>query len=63
MYLSDIPFCDVFYPTKEEFNNFENYIEKIAAHAKSGIVKVKLFFKKRSFLQKDGKQEQIIIKI
>lgn len=40
MSLSDIPFCDVFYPTKEEFSNFENYIEKIAKEAKSGIVKV-----------------------
>ena len=40
MSLSEIPFCDIFYPTKEEFNNFENYIEKIAQQAKSGIVKV-----------------------
>ncbi len=43
MSLTDIPFCDVFYPTKDEFNNFENYIEKIAKLAKSGIVKVKIF--------------------
>lgn len=43
MSLSDIPFCDVFYPTKEEFRNFENYIEKIAKETKSGIVKVKVY--------------------
>jgi len=60
MYLSDIPFCDVFYPTKEEFTNFENYIEKIAAQAKSGIVKVKLFLKKgHSSKRMESKSRQL----
>ena len=44
MSLSDIPFCDVFHPTKEEFSNFEAYIEKIAKETKSGIAKVKTLF-------------------
>lgn len=40
MSLKEIPFCDVFYPTKEEFSNFEKYIEKISNSANSGLVKV-----------------------
>jgi hypothetical protein len=37
----EIPFCDVYYPTKEQFNNFEKYIEVISHSANSGLVKVK----------------------
>ena len=44
MSLDQIPFCDIFHPTFDEFNNFENYIEKITKIAKSGIIKVTYIF-------------------
>jgi hypothetical protein len=40
MSFSDIPFCEVFYPTKDEFNDFEKYVETVSQKTKSGIVKV-----------------------
>ncbi len=39
--LEKIPFCEVFYPTWAEFQNFYEYVEKITKIAKSGIFKVK----------------------
>jgi hypothetical protein len=42
MSFEDIPHCDIFHPTWQEFNKFEEYIEKIQKVAKSGIVKVKV---------------------
>jgi hypothetical protein len=42
MSFEDIPHCDIFYPTKREFSNFQDYIAKIQKIAKSGIVKVSL---------------------
>jgi hypothetical protein len=41
MYFEQIPHCDIFYPTWNEFMKFPEYIEKIQKEAKSGIVKVK----------------------
>ena len=43
MSFEDIPECDIFYPTKHEFANFQGYVEKIQKVAKSGIVKVIYF--------------------
>jgi hypothetical protein len=43
MSFEDIPECDVFYPNKQEFANFQGYVEKIQKIAKSGIVKVDIF--------------------
>jgi hypothetical protein len=42
MSLEDIPHCDIYYPTTQEFSNFEEYVSKIEKIAKSGIVKVNL---------------------
>lgn len=42
MSLEDIPHCDVFYPTEEEFKNFEKYVSKCEKQARSGIIKVVL---------------------
>lgn len=47
-----IPFSDVFYPTKEEFADFQGYVNKIEKIATSGIVKVRPKAKSRSFRQK-----------
>ena len=41
MSLKEIPFCDVYHPTIEEFSNFEKYIEVISKSTNSGIVKVR----------------------
>lgn len=38
--LEEIPFCDVFYPTQQEFSDFQGYLEKCVTKAKSGIFKV-----------------------
>ena len=38
--LEGIPDCDVFYPTEDEFKNFEKCIEKYEKTTKSGIIKV-----------------------
>jgi hypothetical protein len=46
MSFDDIPLCDVFHPTAQEFSNFEAYVEKTSKQAKSGIFKVCKFFKK-----------------
>jgi len=43
--LEDIPYCDTFYPSEEEFKNFEKCIEKYEKVAKSGIIKVNLKIK------------------
>jgi hypothetical protein len=40
--LDNIPFCDVFYPSEEEFKNFEACLEKYEKISKSGIIKVML---------------------
>lgn len=40
MSYEDIPHCDVFYPTNDEFSDFQKYVTKIQKFAKSGIVKV-----------------------
>ncbi len=39
--IEDIPFCDVFHPSAEEFENFSEYLEKATKLADSGIFKVK----------------------
>ena len=39
--LENIPYCDVFYPSDEEFKCFEKYVEKCEKQAKSGIIKVR----------------------
>lgn len=38
--LEEIPYCDIFHPTAEEFSNFAAYVEKCVKHAKSGMIKV-----------------------
>ena len=40
MSLENIPYCDTFHPTLEEFQNFENYAERCEKIANSGIIKV-----------------------
>ena len=40
MSLENIPYCDTYYPTLEEFQNFENYAERCEKIANSGIIKV-----------------------
>lgn len=40
MSLENIPHCDTFYPTTEEFKNFEKYVERCEKSAKSGVIKV-----------------------
>lgn len=40
MPLEDIPFCEVYHPTMEEFQDFYNYVEKLSKINKTGIVKV-----------------------
>lgn len=37
-----IPFSEVYYPTKEEFADFQGYVNKLEKIAKTGIVKVRL---------------------
>lgn len=41
MSLEFIPYCNEFYPTLQEFKNFEKYIEKCEKQSTSGIIKVK----------------------
>lgn len=38
--LEEIPYCDIFYPSWEEFADFSSYVEKCTKSAKSGIFKV-----------------------
>ena len=38
--LKNIPECDVFYPSLEEFKDFQNYMAKVEKEANSGIIKV-----------------------
>lgn len=40
MPLEDIPFCEIYKPSEEEFNNFQAYVEKLSKINKTGIVKV-----------------------
>jgi hypothetical protein len=40
MSLENIPYCDEFYPTRNEFKNFQKYVEKCEKVAESGIIKV-----------------------
>jgi hypothetical protein len=40
MSLENIPYCDVFYPSEEEFRNFEKFMSKCEKVTKSGIFKV-----------------------
>ncbi len=40
MSFEEIPHCDVFHPTWQEFADFQGYVSKIQKVAKSGIVKV-----------------------
>jgi|LauGreDrversion4_2_1035121.scaffolds.fasta_scaffold1423067_1 hypothetical protein len=42
MSLESIPYCDVFYPSEEEFRNFEKFMSKCEKMTKSGIFKVLL---------------------
>jgi hypothetical protein len=44
MSFEEIPHCDIFKPSWDEFVNFAEYVEKIQKIAKSGIVKVKINF-------------------
>lgn len=41
MPLEDIEFCEVYYPTIAEFQDFYSYVEKLSKSNKTGIVKVK----------------------
>ena len=66
MSLENVPYCDIFYPTYEEFQNFENYVESCEKNAKSAIIKVNNLnykFLIRLFRQNTGKQEKMIISI
>lgn len=40
MNFEEIPYCDTFYPTWEQFSHFEEYVESLSKIAKSGIAKV-----------------------
>jgi len=40
MPLEDIPFCEIYYPSSAEFEDFYSYVEKISKINKTGIVKV-----------------------
>ena len=61
--IEDIPYCDVFHPTMEEFENFSEYMEKITKLAKSGIFKVISNFRNfRLSPQNHGKRGRIIIR-
>jgi len=39
--LDEIPHCDIFHPTEDEFSNFEKCVEKYEKISKSGIIKVR----------------------
>jgi hypothetical protein len=41
MSFEEIPHCDIYHPTWEEFSNFQGYLEKVQKIATSGIIKVK----------------------
>jgi hypothetical protein len=38
--LNEIPECEIFYPSLEEFKNFQKFLSKCEKEAKSGIIKV-----------------------
>lgn len=40
MSFEDIPYCDTFYPTWDQFNDFETYVEGLSKITKGGIAKV-----------------------
>lgn len=40
MSFEEIPYCEVFHPTNQEFSDFAGYLEKITRISKSGIFKV-----------------------
>ncbi len=61
--LDEIPFCPIYYPTEEEFKNFEKLLEKYEKITKAGIIKVSLIFTYfRLFLPSLSKLERIITK-
>lgn len=40
MSLEEIPFCDEYYPTLDELQDFAGYVTRCEAQSKSGIIKV-----------------------
>ena len=57
MPLEDIEFCEVYYPTMAEFQDFYSYVEKLSETNKTGIVKVKIL--RLILLTKDYSSEKL----
>ena len=60
--IRDIPYCEVFYPSWSEFQDFSGYLDKVSLIAKSGIFKVFngfLIFLGSSSVRLEGTQGQL----
>ena len=59
MSFEEINYCETFYPTEQEFQDFKGYVTRCESLAKSGIIKV-TYLLQRLFLLQLGNLERII---